>query len=156
MSKVIATYSCEVVKKEFKFIGISNTAPFPSAFPEAAIKVHQDFWGIRETVPNCDNNRIIYSPFICNNIIATYFACLEVSDIQSVPEGMIGFELPSTDYAKITCTNKTIGEGYNKVFQWMGDNGYIKKGNNAFQIEVYYIEERNVEEQVEILIPIES
>lgn len=156
MSNVIATYKCEIVKKEFKLVGISNTAPFPSAFPEAAIKVQQEFWERRKVIANAVNNEILISPYLCNGIIATYFACLEVSDIQSTPEGMIGFTLPFSEYAKISCTNKTIGDGYNKIFDWIGENGYKQKSNNASQIEVFYIDELAEEELVEILIPIES
>jgi predicted transcriptional regulator YdeE len=156
MSNITATYHCEIVKKEFKFVGISNTAPFPSAFPQAAVKVQQKFEKRINEISNPVNNKILISPFICNGIIATYFACLEVSDLQSIPEGMIGFTVPSSEYVKITCTNRTIGEGYNKVFRWLGENGYTQKGNNAFQIEVFYIDELAEEEQVELLIPIES
>ena len=68
----------------------------------------------------------------------------------------MGFEVPSTKYAKTTCTNKTIGEGYNKVFQWMGENGYIQKEYYAFQIEIFYIDELAEELPVEILIPIKE
>jgi predicted transcriptional regulator YdeE len=156
MKNKTSTYQCEMVKKEFTFVGISVTVPFPSAFPQAALKVQQDFEKRIIDISNPVNHKVLISPFICNGIIATYFACLEVSDLRSIPEGMIGFTVLSTEYAKITCTNRTIGEGYNEVFRWMGENGYTQKGNNAFQMEVYYIDELAEEEKVELLIPIES
>jgi predicted transcriptional regulator YdeE len=156
MSNITATYHCEMVKKEFKFVGISHTAPFPSAFPQAALQVQLEFWKKKNEISNPVSDTILFSPFMCNGIIATYLASLEVTDLQSIPEGMIGFAVPSSEYAKITCTNKTIGEGYNKIFQWMGENGYTQKRNDSFQIEVFYIDELAEEEQVELLIPIES
>lgn len=147
-------FQCEIVEKELNFVGINITALFPSGFPDAAIKVQQEFMERMNEISNAINKNVLLSPFICNEIIATYFAGLEVSDLNSIPEGMMGFTVPPAKYAKVTCTNKTIGEGYDKVLHWMGENGYIQKMYYAFQIEMYYLDELAEEEQVEILIPI--
>ena len=41
--KTIATFECEVVKKEYQLVGQSVTANFPQSFPDAAMKVQMDF-----------------------------------------------------------------------------------------------------------------
>jgi predicted transcriptional regulator YdeE len=152
----IATFECEVVTKEYQFVGQSITANFPSSFPEAAIKVQTEFFQKRKSeVSNVVTRAILYSPYMCNGVVATYFACLEVTKIENVPPGMIGFKLPSTRYAKISCSNKTIGEGYSKIFAWIETNGFKgKSSSSSSSIEIFYFDEKP-EEKVEILIPIE-
>lgn len=69
---------------------------------------------------------------------------------------MIGFELPMMQYAKISCSNKTIDHGYSKIFTWMGENGFKQKWyDRSFPIEIFNLEEGAEEEVVEILIPIQ-
>jgi predicted transcriptional regulator YdeE len=77
-----------------------------------------------------------------------------VADLSSVPEGMIGFALPATDYAKARCTDKTIGEGHGRIFTWLEENDYVPRRQGAMGVEVYYVEDDADEEPVDILIPI--
>jgi hypothetical protein len=50
---------------------------------------------------------------------------------------MLGFKLSLTDYAKISCSNKTIGEGYSKLFEWIHSNDYKQRnGYNSTPIEI--------------------
>lgn len=152
----VATFDCEVVTKEYQFVGQSITANFPSSFPGAAIKIQTEFFSRKSEVSGAVNSDILFSPYMCNGVVATYFACLEVSFIDEVPADMIGFKLPSTRYAKISCSNHTIGEGYSKIFEWINANGYKQRNSsNSSAIEIYYIEENVNEEKVEILIPVE-
>ena len=93
---------------------------------------------------------------MCNDIVATYFACVEVDELTEIPKGMIGFKLPMMEYAKISCSNKTIDQGYSKLFAWISENGYKQKWyDKSFPIEIFYLEEGAEEEVVEILIPIQ-
>jgi len=148
-------FKCELTTRDYTFIGQSITANFPNGFPDAAVAVQMDFVKRRDEITNAKNKEVIYSPYLCNGIVATYFACLEVSDLADIPEGMIGFHLPSVIYAKINCTNKSIGEAYGKLFGWMNEQGYNQKFlDQTCPIEVYYFEEDVEEEDVEILIPI--
>ncbi|MFC3749013.1 GyrI-like domain-containing protein [Paenibacillus sp. GCM10012306] len=84
---------------------------------------------------------------------ATYFACYEVPEGNDIPEDMVSFKLPGHTYAKVTCTNKTIQDGYGYVFDWMQKSGH-KQLSEACSIEIFYIEETD-EEKVELLIPVE-
>lgn len=154
--KTIATFACEVVKREFELIGQSITANFPQSFPDAAMKVQMDFEKRIDEIVNCKNTQVIISPYMCNDIIATYFASVEVQGLTETPEGMIGLKLPMIDYAKISCSNKTIDQGYTKLFSWMSEKGYKQKWyDKSFPIEIFYLKEGAEEEVVEILIPIQ-
>jgi len=151
----IATFNCEIITKEFQFVGQSITANFPSSFPEAALQVQGEFRSRKSEINGAVNPETLYSPYMCNGVVATYFACSEVSSIGEIPEGMIGFKLPTTKYAKISCSNRTIGEGYSRIFQWIGENGYKQRSSgDSSSIEIFYIE-GNGEEKVELLIPID-
>lgn len=153
--KTVATFECEIIEQEYQLVGQSITANFPKGFPDAAIKVQMNFEKRMDEVANSKSKRVLFSPYMSNGIFATYFACLEVEEINEVPEGMMGLKLPLMKYAKISCSNKTIGQGYDKLFAWMGENGYKQKQNDSCSIEIFYFEEDAEEEVVEILIPIQ-
>ncbi|GIP18126.1 hypothetical protein J40TS1_37680 [Paenibacillus montaniterrae] len=149
-----ASFEIEVVNREYKLVGMSITGNFPESFPEVAVTVQREFWERRKEIKNSKDYETLFSPGMCNGILATYFACVEVTEVDNVPEGMIAFTLPDTEYVKVSCTNKTIGEGYNKLFDWMKQNRYEHKFYGACQIEIFYINDEVDEEPVEILIPI--
>ena len=152
-------FHCEMIVKEFQLVGQSVTANFPNHFPDAAIQIQRQFSERKHEIINAKHPNVMFSPYMCNNIVATYFACLEVDDLSSIPDGMIGFKLPVTHYAKISCTNKCIGEAYSKLFAWMGEQGLKQKFlNQSFPMEIFYLDEKvedqHDEEYVELLIPI--
>ncbi len=151
----IATFKCEVVQKKLQLVGQSATGNFPQSFPEVAMTVQQDFENRRDEVRNAVNRDVIYSPYLANSLVATYFACLEVKECNDIPKGMMALTTPLTTYAKISCSNKTINKGYEKIFSWMKYNGYRQERlEKAFPIEVFYYEDNVEEEVVELLIPI--
>ncbi|XID94998.1 GyrI-like domain-containing protein [Paenibacillaceae bacterium WGS1546] len=134
-NQLAASFEIEVVNREYKLVGMSITANFPESFPEAAITIQREFWERRNEIKNSKDYEILFSPGMCNGILATYFACIEVTEFfDKTPEGMIAFTLPSIEYVKVSCTNKTIGEGYNKLFEWMKENQYEHKFYGACQI----------------------
>ena len=156
-SKRQAMLQCEIIEKEYLLVGESITANFPSSFPSVAIEVQQEFVKKRHLVKNAVDKEILFSPYMCNDIMATYFACLEVTDIDEIPDGMVGFKIPLTKYAKVTCTNKSIDKGYGTIFTWMKENNYKQKWfESSFPIEIFYFEDNVEEEVVEILIPIQN
>lgn len=150
-------FNCELTTREYTLIGQSITTNFPSGLPEDALKVQLAFVERRHEIKNSKDEEVLISPYMCNGIVATYFACVEVSDLSDIPEGMIGITLPSQTYAKINCTNKSIGEAYDKIFAWMSENGYVQKFlESTMPIEIFYLENDVEEMDVEILIPIRT
>ncbi|MDQ0899647.1 GyrI-like domain-containing protein [Paenibacillus sp. V4I7] len=156
-NKTMIKYHCETLRREYQLVGQSLTANFPKGFPDAALQIQSQFAERRHEITNAKDQEILFSPYMCNGIFATYFACLEVDDLTVIPEGMIGFKLPAVNFAKINCTTKTIGEAYSRIFEWMKENGYQQKFlDQSCPIEIYYFEENVEEENVEILIPIKD
>ncbi|MDW0115934.1 effector binding domain-containing protein [Sporosarcina thermotolerans] len=153
--KTIASFECGIIEKEYQLVGQSITANFPKGFPDAAIKVQMDFERRMDEIANSKSKQVLFSPYMSNGIFATYFASLEVDELNEIPDGMMGLELPLMKYAKICCSNRTIDQGYSKLFAWMGENGYKQNQfNDSCPIEIFYLENGAKEEVVEILIPI--
>lgn len=151
----VATFKCEVVQRKLQLVGQCATGNFPQSFPEVAMNVQQDFENRRDEVRNAVNRDVIYSPYLANSLVATYFACLEVKECNYIPKGMMALTIPLTTYAKISCSNKTIDKGYEKIFSWVKDNGYRQESlEKAFPIEVFYFKDNVEDEIVELYIPI--
>ncbi|GIP39113.1 hypothetical protein J31TS4_23930 [Paenibacillus sp. J31TS4] len=156
LTKETAVFPCELVEREYRLTGLSRTAAFPSGFPDAAIQVQRELWARKEEVAQQVNEGVLVSPFMCNGIYAAYLACLETAEGAPVPAGMIDLFLPQATYALVRCTNKTIGQGYDRLHGWIRENEYKRLWYGASQIEVYYIDDEAEEEPVELLIPVQA
>ncbi|MCG1020793.1 GyrI-like domain-containing protein [Sutcliffiella horikoshii] len=151
----IATFKCEVIQRKLQLVGQCATGNFPQSFPDVAINVQKEFEIRRNEVRNVVDPEVIFSPYLSNNLVATYFACVEVKEFDSIPSGMMGIDIPMTTYAKVSCSNKTIEKGYERIFSWMKDNGYQHESfEKALPIEIFYYEDNVEEEIVELYIPI--
>lgn len=151
----IATFKCEVIQRKLQLVGQCATGNFPKSFPEVAMNVQQEFENRRDEVRHTVHPDVIYSPYLANSLVATYFACVEVQEFDDIPKGMMALTIPLTTYAKISCSNKTIDKGYEKIFSWMKDNGYRQENlEKSFPLEVFYFEDNVEEEIVELYIPI--
>lgn len=148
-------FECEIIQtNERKFAGFSFSGAFPQSFPAEAVNVQQRLGNRKAEFTSTVNTNVLYSPYCVVDGLATYWACYQIQGDDPVPEGMTVFKLPGHRYAKVNCTNKTISEGYSKLFEWIGQNG-IKLLANAYSMEIFYIKEIE-EEPVELLIPIED
>ena len=157
MTEQLAMDQCTTVTKSFHLVGTSITANFATDFPTASITVQQAFEKQMSSIPNAKSTSVLVSPYMCNDIIATYFACVEVHDLSQVPKDMIGFTLPKMTYASIQCVPATIGEAYGKLYQWIeSQNLKVNHLQAAMPIEIFYLKENPTDETVEILIPIEN
>jgi AraC family transcriptional regulator len=64
-----------------------------------------------------------------------YVAAFEVSQVEDVPEGMVGLEIPGGTYAVFTCTLPTLGETFDHVYQvWLPKSGYQRACGPEFEL----------------------
>ncbi|WP_413382046.1 effector binding domain-containing protein [Alkalihalobacillus sp. 1P02AB] len=152
--KLTPFLQCQLVEREYLLVGISTTTLFPNGFPTEAKKIQHQFLKRKDDVQAVKDNTTLISPFLCNEVLATYFACFEVRESVPQPEDMLEIPLKKTKYAMITCTNKTISEGYERLFQWMHKVRLQQKLIGATQLEIFYLEEGEEEVKVELLIPV--
>ncbi|RED63302.1 GyrI-like domain-containing protein [Cohnella lupini] len=145
---------CEILVRDTTFLaGFSFSGPFPQSFPSEAVNVQQLLENRKSDFLPTVNTDIVFSPYYVCETLATYFACYEVSEGAAIPEGMVTFKLPGHTYARVTCTNKTITDGYDAIFDWIQTNGH-KQLNGACSIEIFY--KKDTEQgKAEILIPVE-
>ncbi|UVI27976.1 GyrI-like domain-containing protein [Paenibacillus spongiae] len=145
--------NCAVVTKPaMKMVGISYCGPY-STFPDEAIRLQSEFLARKHELNGDVLSTALHSPYFGNEVFATYWACFEIAHIDQIPEGMVQFTIPQRQYAMVRCTNKRIGEGYERLFAWMNENQLVKR-DNAVSLEIFYIDEHLEEEPVDLLIPI--
>jgi predicted transcriptional regulator YdeE/DNA-binding transcriptional MerR regulator len=79
-----------------------------------------------------------------------YIAAYKVNSLTSVPEGMVGKQVPAQKYVVFPCEGlENIGETYHKIIsQWLPENGYMPGGGPDFE---YYGEEFNPQDESGIL-----
>lgn len=55
-----------------------------------------------------------------------YWVCVEVSEFEEIPEGMVGLTIPGQMYAILRHkgTNNGIRQAYTELHQWIEANGY--------------------------------
>jgi predicted transcriptional regulator YdeE len=148
-------FQCETVKsEEMKLVGISYSGP-QSSFPHEALSLHHRFEGELEEMVSDTHNFDLVSPYFSNGILTTYFACVEVEKTNILPEDMVRFNIPPQKYAKVTCTNTSIGEGYQKLNEYLNDQKLVKE-HNACTVEKFYVRDNGEPEVVELYIPIKE
>ncbi|PYI51225.1 effector binding domain-containing protein [Paenibacillus flagellatus] len=146
---------CGIIHREAThLVGLSYAGPFPQSFPQGAIDVQRRFWKRRHEVAHPAREGVLFSPHSANESFATYWAAYQVERIESVPEDMVGITLPAHTYARVQCTNRSIGQGYTDLHRWIEERGH-RPLRNACTVEVFHIREAE-EEPVEIWIPIEG
>jgi predicted transcriptional regulator YdeE len=145
----------DMVEREFLLVGESITANFPESFPDAAMTVQQEFEGKMARIPNAVSRKVLISPYLSNEIMVTYFACLEVFELTEIPNGMSGFKIPKIKYARASCTNRTIDKAYTSLYRWINEKGFEQnRYESSFPIEIFYLSENPEDEKVEIYVPI--
>lgn len=148
--------NCSIITKPaLNLVGMSYCGPY-STFPDEAIRLQGDFLARKHELNAVSRSPVLYSPYFGNEVFATYWACYEAQHMEELPEGMVQFTIPEHRYAMVASTNKRIGEAYEQLFAWINEKRLIKH-ESAVAIEVFYIEERHLEEEeVELLIPLKD
>ncbi|WP_342553345.1 GyrI-like domain-containing protein [Paenibacillus sp. FSL R7-0652] len=88
-----------------------------------------------------------------------HYAAVEVDHktLQSIPEGMIKFEVPSHTYAKCSHVKGHLVESsYNRIYTWIEEQGYHLSKGSLTHYEVYPMEQDPYDPEPEftILVPI--
>ena len=85
-----------------------------------------------------------------------YLAGFAVSSIESLPQGMVSWEVPAQQYAVFPCTLPTLGKTYQYAFEtWLPASGYKYTKGPDFEYYDENFEPGNDESILTIYIPIE-
>lgn len=150
----MSTYHVEITELlEMKLIGIPVSATFQNQINEIS-KVKEIFMNRRTEIASAISSNKYICPHFANDILFTYIYCLEVSRLEEIPDGMIGFAVPKSRYVKVKSQSTDI-EPYGIA------NEYIKKNKLAqnaalLMFEVHSFGGIESKYQAEILIPIQD
>ncbi|MDQ6419043.1 GyrI-like domain-containing protein [Paenibacillus sp. LHD-117] len=148
--------NCSIVTKPaLNVVGISYSGPY-SSFPDDAIRLQTEILARKHELNEAVKSTVLYCPYHGNEAFATYWACFEVQHLEELPPGMVQLTIPAHRYAMVACSNKRIGEGYEQLKTWMGEQR-LQKHDSAVSLELFYIDEQHWEEEpVELLIPLQD
>jgi AraC family transcriptional regulator len=125
-----------VSKEEFKIVGMEVISADPKDFgdlwgrflPRMGEITNQSrpcgAYGLCACGPECKPEEGICK---CEEMGFSYTAGVEVSDFNSIPEGMVGKTVPAAKYAVFTHKGSLdkLGTTYDYIFQtWIKDSGY--------------------------------
>lgn len=97
----------EIVTLEEKhYVGVAVTNAFMRVNPKSIQEVNDLFLSRIKEIPNVINSGSYVCSHFANDFLFTYIYSMEVSRIDEVPEGMIGFSVPSQRYAKVRSTEQ--------------------------------------------------
>ncbi|PWW05449.1 putative transcriptional regulator YdeE [Paenibacillus cellulosilyticus] len=134
---------------ERKYIGIAVTSPSKNV--KGIGEVQQLFMTRKDEI----QSKVDESTYVCvhyaNEVLFTYIYCMEVTELQSIPEGMIGFEVPSNQYVKVQSNGE---EPYGLIETFLRDKG-IRSHSDSVSFEVFQFGQEESKYNAEILVPVE-
>ncbi|RKP57970.1 AraC family transcriptional regulator [Cohnella endophytica] len=139
--------------QEKKFVGIPVTSAFIGIGhdPNKIEKVKNEFVSRKEEIKEITNPLEYVCLSFVSESLFTYLICLEVKELIDVPEGMLGFSIPSHKYGKTRSEN----DPYSVIHNYFNQNG-IKNNNRAMSLEIYKFEDPQWPNNVDVYIPIEE
>lgn len=133
---------------ERKYIGIAVTSAFKNV--KGIGEAHQIFMERKSEIQGKVNENTYVCVHFANEVLFTYIYCMEVTELQPIPEGMIGFEVPSNQYVKV----QSIGEEpYGLIDNFLRDKG-MQSNSNSVSFEVFQFGKEESKYHADVLVPV--
>jgi AraC family transcriptional regulator len=148
-----------IEKEEMKVVGISwngtysQISKLPRLFQEMVNRLEEVSYQTKEPV--------LIAPFHSRETEFTYYVTTPVEKIDEIPDGMVGFTIPSKNYVFATHKGKQgeVENTYQQIYAWMKEYGY-EQDHNALSIEVYKEEHKHLyasgELHFDIYLPVKT
>jgi predicted transcriptional regulator YdeE len=139
----------ELVKLEEKnFVGVAVTSSFQNVtgIGEAS-KFFMERKSRIQSVVNEDEYVCLH---FSNDVVFTYIYCIEVLELKSIPDGMIGFNVPSSRYAKVRTKDE---DPYGLINTYLKEK-VLESNPKLFAFEVFRFGEEENKYNADILVPI--
>lgn len=141
----------EIVTLEvMNYIGVPVTAAFQNTDPERIKDANQIFLDRKNEIQGIVNENQYVCPHFANDVLFTYIYCMEVKEIRTIPDGMIGFSLPRQQYAKVRSADE---EPYGLIKTYLASNG-LENNTRSLALEVFQFGEEQHYNNADILVPI--
>lgn len=109
-------------------------------------------------IPNAVNPAEFYAPWYNCEVMFTYFYCLQVSSLEHIPEGMMGFSIPAHNYLFVEYDGvyPFDPDPYEAIHQYRDEND-IKVNKEAMILEKFTFADEGQDGRVvvEIYGPVE-
>jgi predicted transcriptional regulator YdeE len=139
----------QILKAEEKhYVGVAVTTPFQSVTGIGEVK--QLFEDRRNEIQSTVNTDEYVCLHFANEVVFTYIYCMEVSVLGTIPDGMIGFTVPSNRYATVRTKDE---DPYGLIHTYLQENG-MESNPNLFSHEVFRFGEEESKYNADILVPI--
>ncbi|MGO4374725.1 GyrI-like domain-containing protein [Paenibacillus sp. MCAF20] len=151
MMMMMKTNQIEIVTLETKyFIGVPVTNVFQRFDSERMIETNQLFLARRNEIIGTINEQEYVCPHFANDILFTYVYCMEVTEIKNIPNGMIGFQVPSQRYVKVRSADQ---DPYALSKEYLKEKG-LENNTRSLALEVFRFGEEQHFNNADIYIPI--
>ncbi len=137
-----------VLLGERKYIGIAVTSPLKNV--KGIGEAQQFFMERKDEIQRKVDECTYVCVHFANEVLFTYIYCMEVTELQPIPEGMIGFEVPSNQYVKVHSNGE---EPYGLIDTFLRDKG-MESHSNSVSFEVFQFGKEESKYNAEILVPI--
>lgn len=137
--------------EEMKFIGIPVTSSFLNHTPKRIEDTKEIFLNRKNEIQNTINPDRYVCPHYASEVLFTYFYCMEVTKLDEIPEGMIGFSIPAHKYV----TTRSNQDPYEVLHTYL-DNDRMENNAKALALEVYYFDNPNWPTEVDVYIPVKE
>ncbi|EKN65731.1 hypothetical protein BABA_19101 [Neobacillus bataviensis LMG 21833] len=125
-----------IEREEIKVVGISWNGTYselgtiPGLFAKMIDRL--------EEVSHQTKEPFLIAPFHDRETEVTYYVTKPVEKIDEIPEGMVGFTIPSKNYVFTVHkgSHEDIEKTYQKVYVWMEEYGY-ERDYSALSLEIF-------------------
>jgi Uncharacterized protein conserved in bacteria len=132
------------------YVGVPVTNVFNRFNPELMKEANEIFNSRIREIKRIIHEHEYVCPHFANDIMFTYVYCMEVSEIEDVPKGMIGFHVPSQRYVKVRAVDQ---DPYESAKLYLEANG-LENNTRALALEVFRFGEEQHFNHADIYIPI--
>jgi predicted transcriptional regulator YdeE len=141
----------EIVTLEEKhFIGVPVTTAFQRVDTESMREAYQRFLTRKSEIQGTLNQDEYVCPHFANDILFTYIYCMEVTGTEDVPQGMVGFSIPSQRYVKVRSKDK---DPYALVKSFLREES-LENNRQSLALEVFKFGEDQHFHNADIYVPI--
>ncbi|MCZ8522305.1 MULTISPECIES: GyrI-like domain-containing protein [Paenibacillus] len=149
---VLSTPGVHLIALEMKrFIGLPITVPFEPGRdgPRSVHRVREEFLRRRHEIPNPLSPGRYVCPHFSSEALFTYFYCMEVGSLDTVPGGMVGFTIPPHRYAAV----RSEGDPYLEIENSLLAQG-LHKDTRALALEFYSFDRPVWPGEVDVYVPL--
>lgn len=134
---------------ELKFVGIPVTSSFKGHNPQIIEDTRRVFLDRKDEIQHVLHKDRYVCPHFASEVLFTYFYCMEVSSLDNIPEGMLGFTVPPRKYAK----TRSDQDPYQIIQAYLKSSG-IDNHVRGISFEIYSFENPEWPKEVDVYMPI--